>query len=184
MPRGIVWLISKERYHLPANVTGITTLRTTWTKLGILTLTVGIVDPNYHGPLSTAVINFSKTDFNIRKGDQFFRTAFFEHDDVGGKPYIVSDDDYGAEVAQNSNLSSESFLTVDTLGPEIAQKIFGMPRWSMALAAIGLVVALYIGLAALIIPSVLDISSEISQKNNRIEMLEKRVELLEQTPPE
>lgn len=81
-PREMVWVLSKEEFDMPANVTGLATLRTTYTKDGILALNVGIIDPLFRGPISTALINFSDRPRRIAVGDKFFRLAFFEHDDV------------------------------------------------------------------------------------------------------
>lgn len=178
-PRGIVWLVSDERYHLPNNVTGITTLRTTWTKVGILTLTVGIVDPGYKGPLSTAVINFSGQTFSINKGDNFFRTAFFEHQIESEDKTEVSTYEYETQVEKDSNQFSESFLTIDTLATDIAPKIIGMPRWALLVGVLGLGLATILALLTLIIPPILGMSAEIQEKNARIDMLEKRIERLE-----
>src|SRR3984893_17408438 len=44
-PREMVWVLSKEEFDLPKDVTGLATLRTTFTKQGILALNVGIIDP-------------------------------------------------------------------------------------------------------------------------------------------
>src|SRR5271170_7949988 len=81
-PREMVWVLSKEEFALPKDVTGLATLRTSYTKQGILALNVGIIDPFFHGPISTALINFSDRARPIRVGEKFFRVAFFEHTDV------------------------------------------------------------------------------------------------------
>src|SRR5947209_3059299 len=81
-PREMVWVLSKEEFNIPATVTGLATLRTTFTKQGILALNVGIIDPFFQGPISTALINFSDQPRRIAVGDKFFRVAFFEHEDV------------------------------------------------------------------------------------------------------
>jgi len=174
-PRGIVWLISKERFKLPENITGITTLRTTWTRQGILTLTVGIIDPCYDGPLTTAVINFGKNDFCIQKGDTFFRTAFFKHsvDDV--HPRKEERGPYMNSVVADSHYFSDTFLTIDSLSKEIAPKIWGLPRWGLIIGLVGLGIAIF----GLIVPQVWSVSAEVNQKNYRIEQLEKRIEALE-----
>jgi deoxycytidine triphosphate deaminase len=81
-PREMVWVLSREEFNLPGTVTGLATLRTTYTRQGILALNVGIIDPFFHGPISTALINFSDRPRRIEVGDKFFRVALFEHDDV------------------------------------------------------------------------------------------------------
>jgi deoxycytidine triphosphate deaminase len=45
LPRGIAWVISTEEFRLPSDVTGLATLKTTWTHNGVLALNLGIVDP-------------------------------------------------------------------------------------------------------------------------------------------
>jgi len=174
-PRGIVWLVSSTRFVMPNDVTGMTTLRTTWTRKGILTLTVGIVDPGYNGPLTTAVINFGKSDFCIRKGEPFFRTAFFKHDGSDVVPRVESEAGYLASVEADSTHFSESFLTIDSLAQELVPKIWGIPRWGLWLGVIAFGLALF----GLVLPPVTNMGAEILEKNTKIEMLEKRIENLE-----
>jgi len=81
-PREMVWILSEETFCMPSNVTGLATLRTSLTKEGILALNVGIIDPMFSGPISTALINFSDRPRRIGVGDRFFRVVFIEHDDV------------------------------------------------------------------------------------------------------
>ena len=174
-PRGIVWLISAERFRMPENVTGITTLRTTWTRQGILTLTVGIVDPCYDGPLTTAVINFGKNDFCIKEGEPFFRTAFFKHEISENEVRSEEEAEYRKSVISDTNHFSDNFLTIDSLAQELVPKMFSLPRWGVK---IGLG-ALILGLLALVLPPAIGINNEIIQKNVKIEALEKRIQVLE-----
>ena len=81
-PREMVWVLSEESFCMPNNVTGLATLRTSLTKKGILALNVGIIDPMFSGPISTALINFSDRPRRIGVGDKFFRVVFIGHHDV------------------------------------------------------------------------------------------------------
>ena len=81
-PQEMVFVLSKEHFALPADVTGVATLRTTCTKRGLLALNVGIIDPAFSGPISTALLNFSNRPTEIYVGQKFFRVLFFQHDDV------------------------------------------------------------------------------------------------------
>ncbi|WP_405232521.1 dCTP deaminase domain-containing protein [Lentisalinibacter salinarum] len=179
-PRGIVWLISQEQFHLPDNVTGITTLRTTWTKKGLLTLTVGMVDPGYEGPLSTAVINFSNTNFTIEKGDHFFRTVFFEHKGTTAQGAKKTVSGYKSEVLQSRHVFSSSFLNIGSLANEIAPAIFGMPRLAAFVTIIGSGLAVLVALFALILPPVMDIAKGISADEAKLQELEIRMDYLEE----
>lgn len=171
-PRGIVWLMSEEDFSLPDNITGISTLRTTWTKQGILTLTVGIVDPSYAGPLSTAVINFSGKDFPIQKGESFFRTAFFEHERVSAKSYSFTRDEYRLKLIKDSATFSESFLTIDTLATELSPKILGLPRFGVGIGIIGLIGAFL----TVLLPPAWDF---LTDRNGKLDEIESRLDEIE-----
>lgn len=81
-PREMVWVLSRETFSLPHDVTGLLTLRPSFTKRGLLTLNTGIVDPFYDGPISAVLINFSDLPREIKTGDYFMRCNFFEHESV------------------------------------------------------------------------------------------------------
>jgi len=128
-PREMVWVLSKEEFNIPSNITGLATLRTAFTKQGILALNVGIIDPFFRGPISTALINFSDRPRRIEVGEKFFRIAFFEHDDVTA--YHAHDENVvrGEYLKHLENVSfsdfSPSFLNIPTFDDEYYQKKFG-----------------------------------------------------------
>ncbi|MDO6726061.1 hypothetical protein Q4544_03860 [Cognatishimia sp. 1_MG-2023] len=81
-PRQSVLVLSNEEFQLPSTITGLATLRTTFTKKGLLALNVGIIDPHFNGPISTTLINFSEQKVAIKIGMPFFRVMFFLHGDT------------------------------------------------------------------------------------------------------
>lgn len=86
-PQHMVWVVSQEELTLPPNVTGSATLVTTLTKQGILAFNVGIIDPNWHGPIGTVLVNFSRSRKRLQAGDKFFRLIFFEHEMADNVPF-------------------------------------------------------------------------------------------------
>ncbi len=135
-PREMVWVLSREEFQMPADVTGLATLRTTLTKAGILALNVGIVDPLFEGPISTALINFSDRPRRIGVGDKFFRVAFFSHDDVTEFHAALENttrDNYlkDLEVASYADFS-KNFLNV----PEFNDSFYKEKFWSIVKYAI------------------------------------------------
>lgn len=86
-PQEMVWVLSSEEFKMPDNITGLATLRTTFTHQGLLALNVGIIDSHFEGKISSAIINFSSVRRTINVGDAFFRIIFFEHDNVKA-PYV------------------------------------------------------------------------------------------------
>jgi deoxycytidine triphosphate deaminase len=132
-PREMVWVLSKEEFNIPANVTGMATLRTTFTKQGILALNVGIIDPMFKGPISTALINFSDRPREIRLGDKFFRIAFFEHADISAFYRGSENVERAAYIRQLENVSyadfSASFMNIPAFDDEYYFKKFWNILW-------------------------------------------------------
>jgi deoxycytidine triphosphate deaminase len=130
-PREMVWVLSKEEFNMPPNVTGLATLKTAFTKDGILALNVGIIDPMFTGPISTALINFSDRPRQIRIGSKFFRLIFFEHDDVAAfhvEDESISYHDYVRELKEKSYADfAPSFLNI----PSFDDKYYTDKFWSI-----------------------------------------------------
>lgn len=79
-PGGLAWVISQEKFQIKdTSVTALVTLRSGFTKQGMLALDVGLVDANFFGPIGSLVINFSKKSIRLKAGDEFFRVLFFQH---------------------------------------------------------------------------------------------------------
>lgn len=82
-PGASAWIVSEEIFSITdTGVTALVTLRSTFTKKGMMALDVGLVDANYHGPIGTVIINISKNDILLQKGEPFFRVVFMEHSPV------------------------------------------------------------------------------------------------------
>jgi len=135
-PREMVWVLSKEEFDLPKDVTGLATLRTTFTKQGILALNVGIIDPFFRGAISTALINFSDRPRAIRLGEKFFRIAFFEHTDVTAHHARDESLERGAYIRDLEMVSfsdfAPSFLNIPTFDDQYYEKKF----WSILYSGI------------------------------------------------
>ncbi len=84
-PGGMAWVISEEEFTIKeTSITALVTLRSSFTKKGMLALDVGLVDANFFGPIGTLVINFSTAWIRLDQGEEFFRVMFFEHDAATG----------------------------------------------------------------------------------------------------
>ena len=132
-PNEAVWILSAEEFALPGNITGLATLRTTFTKQGLVAFNVGIVDPFFNGPISTVLLNFSRRSVEIERGDKFFRILFFEHDDVTD----THDDDesvlrekYRKDITSWAlNDYSQSFLDIPVFDNEFYAKTTSRLIW-------------------------------------------------------
>ena len=84
-PGGLAWVMSEEKFQIDdPRVTALVTLRSGFTKQGMLALDVGLVDANFFGPIGSLVINFSKKPIRLKAGDEFFRVLFFQHNAAEG----------------------------------------------------------------------------------------------------
>ena len=85
-PGGLAWVISEETFQIKKNsITALVTLRSSFTKQGMLALDVGLVDANFFGPIGSLVINFSSKPIVLSAGKKFFRVLFLEHSDAVDK---------------------------------------------------------------------------------------------------
>jgi deoxycytidine triphosphate deaminase len=133
-PREMVWILSAESFNMPSDVTGIATLRTAFTQQGMLALNVGIIDPLYKGPISTALINFSNVPRELKVGTPFFRVVFLEHSDV--KEFNKKDEsrdgiDYLKTLEEQSLKFDfpQNFLSIPKLDDKYYADIFGRLVW-------------------------------------------------------
>ncbi len=126
-PREMVWVLSEEEFRMPETVTGLATLRTTYTRQGILAINVGIIDPLFEGPISTALINFSDRPRRVQVGEPFFRIAFFEHDDIREfhrKDERVDRDRYISDLELQCHSDfDESFLNIPNFDDQLYKKL-------------------------------------------------------------
>jgi deoxycytidine triphosphate deaminase len=82
-PGQVAWVVSREVFNIKSHrITALVTLRSTLTKKGLLALDVGMVDPDFEGPIGSIVINFSKNQVLLSTTDEFFRVVFIEHEEV------------------------------------------------------------------------------------------------------
>lgn len=167
--RGIVWVVSAEEFKIPNTVTGMATLRTTWTHNGVLALNVGVIDPGWQGPIATALVNFSDKPFTFRKGDQFFRLIFNRHQSVVAPANIQDRTLYVADIVKRSKSFSKEFLNMDSLRKEVAEEIFKLPKWAFYVGFFALVIAIF----SIFIPIAWSVWTESAQLKVHFEQLDK-----------
>jgi hypothetical protein len=198
-PGGLAWVISKEEFTIKeTSITALVTLRSGFTKKGMLALDVGLVDANFFGPIGTLVINFSTVPIRLDEDEEFFRVMFLKHDAVTGNhaPKVVQQthQEYVQDILSNKIGSfSSTFLQTSELGdrvrdsvkadlveklePELLDKIgarFLSKNWrKMAGLGVG---ALIVFLAGAYLT---DFNSYLHTKDQIQELVDERLEVLE-----
>lgn len=174
--RGIVWVVSNENFKLPDNVTGLATLRTTWTHGGVLALNLGILDPNYDGPLGTALVNFGNKDFIVTKNQPFFRVLFHRHTPTTASVTAADRDDYVLQTMERSERTSSTFLNISALAQEVHEEIFQSPRWVGRVTQLGLILSLFallVAVIAIFFPIAYGISTDAISSKIEMQQLER-----------
>lgn len=175
-PRGICWVISKEAFNMPSDVTGLVTLKTSWTHDGLLALNHGIIDPGWSGPISTAIVNFSTAGFEIQKGESFFRVVFFSHRAALVEHFGQTRKEYCDTIKLRMRPFSKTFMAMDSLVEEVAQKVLalGFPRWAL----IGSLAAVVLAVASITIPTGWTAASQNYVMPSRVGLIESELTAL------
>jgi deoxycytidine triphosphate deaminase len=174
-PRGVVWVISTEEIETKGNHTALATLKTSWAHQGVFALNVGVVDPGWHGPIATALVNFSNEPFKLKKGMPFLRLVLFQHTDTGGITNRQDMDTYIAEIRKKSKGFSKSFLNMHTLVKEVESEVFKLPKW----AFYGVWGALLVAVASIFAPIAYTVFSSNQDQQVKLAQLLQRVDDLE-----
>ena len=141
--RGVVWVVSAEEFNLPSDITGLATLKTTWTHKGVLALNVGVIDPGWKGTLSAAILNFGKDDFLIKIGDPFFRVLFLQNEAVDlikyPAPKIIPTK-YISDTSDRSLNTTDTFLNIEKLSKEVLFELNGSTAYANKMAKAVLII--------------------------------------------
>lgn len=123
-PREIVLFETEEIVNMPQNISASYTAMNTIAQKGILLINASIVEPNYHGPLSGILANFSSTDFIINPKMQIAKICFHEVDSDNPpspeKENEISEDVYLKRLQDNAkNNYGETFLDIKSFLDDI-----------------------------------------------------------------
>jgi dUTPase len=126
-PQGIVRVVSEETLKIDPDHVGYVHVKTSLCNRGILTLSIGIVDPGFTGPLGSTLINFGKTAFVIQSGEVFGRLTVHRiaNPNPSPTPNVITPSD-AKRYAQCYVLDylSESFLDLAKTTEATAKKVF------------------------------------------------------------
>lgn len=173
--RGVVWVVSSETFSMPADVTGLATLRTSWAHDGVFALNVGVLDPGWNGPIGTVLVNFGRDDFVVSKGQPFLRVLFFENQSVGAPKILQKRDEYIRSITGKSHRLSDTFLNMSSLVNEVSDKVLGLPRWGYRLTML----ALFVSLISIFAPIGYSVWTDHQKEQATVGMLERKVQALE-----
>ena len=126
--QGMVKVVSAERILMPTDLVGYVLVKTGLCNEGILALNIGVVDPGFEGPLSSALLNFGKINQRLRQGDVFGRLTIHQ---LSAQPQNVVPKIVTFEQAKRDAVSqvdkylSATFLDIAKTADQAAKKAFG-----------------------------------------------------------
>ncbi|MDP9837691.1 deoxycytidine triphosphate deaminase [Neorhizobium huautlense] len=180
-PQEIVWVISRERIELPANITAHAVIKTSLCNSGLLALNIGIVDPGWQGPLATAIINFSSSTYYLKPKESFLRLSFFRHETPSKhKAYIIDANNYLEDKKKAAiETFGSTFLDIDGLAKKVSSNLIGGAKekiffWSAAAAILLGFLSVFIAVSTYLMPW-------SGPYQGHFDDLEKRVTVLEAT---
>ncbi|MGZ7132727.1 MAG: dCTP deaminase domain-containing protein [Halobacteriota archaeon] len=174
-PRGVVWVVSQEEFHMPKNATGLATVKTKLAHKGVFALNVGVVDPGWKGPIATALVNFSTEPFTVNRGDPFLRLVILDHKDTGAPDIVHTADRYAMIAAQSSRAFADSFLSIDSVAGEVTKKLLSGSNLIFVFTIVGLLLSglsIFGPIAWTVWTNAGDAKTEIVKLQNRVEQLE------------
>jgi deoxycytidine triphosphate deaminase len=126
-PQGIVRVIATEIVSLPADVSGFALVKTSLCNEGVLALNIGIIDPLYSGPVTSALINFGKEARIVHRNQVFLRLTFFSYDPAN-RPSDKARVSQEEAKAENRRLSLQffggTFLDIENTTKRVASRAF------------------------------------------------------------
>ena len=178
-PRGMVWVVSRERFSLPTDITGLATLRTSWTHNGILALNVGVVDPGWSGQLAAAIVNFSNANFEVKRGNGFLRVLFIRHAETNARKNEKTQKQYLDDIRDKSARIPSTFLDLRSLSDEVLKTISGSTLLANRFANVAIIVGfggLLIALIAIFVPIAYGVSTEWMSRKIDIQNIQNELE--------
>jgi deoxycytidine triphosphate deaminase len=126
-PQGMVKVISNEQVALPPDVVGYAFVKNSLCNAGVLAINIGVIDPQYSGPIGSTLINFGANPYPLQAGEPFLRLTFHKLQSTPhGTPAVQTREAYLSktkrEVLANS---SGTFLNVDRYAELAANRAFG-----------------------------------------------------------
>lgn len=158
-PQEIVWVISRERLELPFDVTAHAVIKTGLCNSGLLALNIGIVDPGWHGPIATAIINFSSSNYYLKPKESFLRMSFFRHEMPTKQKRIDMDASSYLEDKKKGAIEKfgATFLDIDGLARQVSSNLIGGMKekivfWSAVAAIVIGFLSVFVAVSTYLLP--------------------------------
>jgi dUTPase len=181
-PGGTVRVVSREYLKLPENITGHALLKNELCRQGILALNIGVIDPGFHGPISSTLINFGREGFEVKSGSSFLRISFHRCpiSPMGAKSLKSDRKQYISRAKEDVRAyMAPSFLNMEATAKQAAETAFGSFRKTLIIWAT--LAAVLLALLAIFAPLGASLTDKYFVKRDQRELelqqtIERRIE--------
>lgn len=123
-PRDIILFETEEMLKMPQNISGSYTAMNSIAQKGILLINASVVEPNYHGPLSGILANFSSKDFVIYPKMEIAKICFHQVDtEMPPSPNIeneITEEHYLKDLQRKAkDYYGDTFLDINSILDDI-----------------------------------------------------------------
>ena len=151
-PREIVLFQTAEEVRMPKDIMAIYTSLNSIATRGIFLINSSTIEPNYEGPLSGILLNFSNEDFEIIENMSIAKATFHRIEGVDAKTSPKTDKrkatTYTEELSKRAKKNyGRTFLSIKELGGEIEEGLNKKIIRSISMS--GIVLALLLAFATL-----------------------------------
>ena len=150
-PREIVLFQTVEEVKMPKDVMAIYTSLNSIATRGIFLINSSTIEPNYEGPLSGILLNFSNKDFEMSENMPIAKATFHrieEPEDISALSEKVEVKDYTDKLRKRAKENyGRTFLSIKELGSEIEDSLNKKIIRSISIS--GIILALLLAFATL-----------------------------------
>lgn len=178
-PQQMAIFVSEETVKMPSGHVGYALPKTSLCHEGVLALSTGMIDPGWHGRISTIAINFDSSSKSLSEGKGFLRVVVHKLSDEEGEEQEINIDErsYLADRRAESKSLPTGFLdlksNVENILQSHARNQTNMFLVMLGAASVFVIVATTL-LATFLQPVVSDYDSEINRLRDRVQTLEIR----------
>lgn len=142
-PNELIFFQTKEKISLPMNIAASYSALDSIAKQGLLLINASVVEPGYEGFLSGVLLNFSSKSFMLKPEMEIVKINFMKIDaEVEAKLTESSGDKYTENLQKMAQLYDKTFLNIERLRDEVADKTAKSVRNQFILGGVLLVLLL------------------------------------------
>ncbi|MBV8367949.1 MAG: hypothetical protein JO036_03280 [Candidatus Eremiobacteraeota bacterium] len=123
-PAQALVLKTVERVRFPRDLMGMYTQLNRWSLQGLSLMNASLIEPEYEGPLSCQLVNFSNQSLSIKHGVAISKLTFHQVAPATTSRRVVADDaKYDADLSASAAAQPSSFLDIAKVEQRVQSQV-------------------------------------------------------------